>query len=38
MINLLTKIEQDYGLSVAISIAKQAIEQNATLVRELKPP
>ena len=36
MINLLTKIEQNYGLSVAISLAKQAIEQNTTLVRELK--
>ena len=36
MINLLTKIEQDYGLPVAISLAKQAIEQNAHLTRELK--
>ena len=36
MINLLTKIEQDYGLPVAISLAKQAIEQNGPLVRELK--
>ena len=36
MIKLLTKIEQDYGLPVAISLAKQAIEQNAYLVRELK--
>ncbi len=36
MINLLTKIEQDYGLSVAISLAKQAIEHNNTLVRQLK--
>ena len=36
MINLLTKIEQDYGLLVAISLAKQAIEQSTHLVRELK--
>ena len=36
MINLLAKIEQDYGLPVAISLAKQAIEQNTHLVRELK--
>ena len=36
MIKLLTKIEQDYGLPVAISLAKQAIEQNTYLVRELK--
>ena len=28
MIKLLTKIEQDYGLPVAISFAKQAIKQN----------
>ena len=28
MINLLAKIEQDYGLPVAISFAKQAIKQN----------
>ena len=36
MIKLLTKIEQDYGLPVAISFAKQAIEQDSSLVRELK--
>ena len=36
MINLLTKIEQDYGLPVAISLAKQAIEQNGPLVKGLK--
>ena len=36
MINLLPKIEQDYGLPVAISLAKQAIEQSTHLVRELK--
>ena len=36
MIKLLTKIEKDYGLSVAISFAKQAIEQNNPFVRELK--
>lgn len=36
MIKLLVKIEQDYGLPVAISLAKQAIEQNTNLVRELK--
>ena len=36
MINILTKIEQDYGLPVAISLAKQAIEQNGPLVRDLK--
>ena len=36
MINLLTKIEQDYGLSVAVSLAKQAIEQNGPLVSDLK--
>ena len=36
MINLLTKIEQDYGLSVAISLAKQAIEQDTTFTRKLK--
>ena len=36
MINILTKIEQDYGLPVAISLAKQAIEQNSCLVRDLK--
>ena len=36
MINLLVKIEQDYGLSVAISLAKQAIEQNSPLVSDLK--
>ena len=36
MIKLLTKIEQDYGLPVAISFAKQAIEQNGPLVRDLK--
>ena len=28
MINLLAKIEQDYGLPVAVSLAKQIIEQN----------
>ena len=28
MIKLLTKIEQDYGLPVAVSLAKQAIKQN----------
>ena len=37
MIKLLTKIEQDYGLPVAISFAKQAIEQNDSfLIRDLK--
>ena len=36
MIKLLNKIEKDYGLSVAISFAKQAIEQNNPFVRELK--
>ena len=36
MIKLLTKIEQDYGLPVAISLAKQTIEQNAPLVKDLK--
>ena len=36
MTKLLTKIEQDYGLPVAISFAKQAIEQNGPLVRDLK--
>ena len=36
MINLLTKIEQDYGLPVAISLAKQAIEQDTTFIRNLK--
>ena len=37
MIKLLTKIEQDYGLPVAISFAKQAIEQNVSfLVGDLK--
>ena len=36
MIKLLTKIEQDYGLPVAISFAKQAIEQDKSFVRELK--
>ena len=36
MIKLLTKIEQDYGLPVAISLAKQAIEQNTPLVKDLK--
>lgn len=36
MIKLLTKIEQDYGLPVAISFAKQAIEQNNPFARELK--
>lgn len=33
---LLTKIEQDYGLPVAISFAKQAIEQKTTFIRNLK--
>ena len=36
MINLLTKIEQDYGLSVAISLAKQAIEEDRNFIRILK--
>ena len=36
MTKLLTKIEQDYGLPVAISLAKQAIKQNTHLVKELK--
>ena len=36
MIKLLTKIEQDYGLPVAISLAKQAIEQDTTFTRNLK--
>ena len=36
MINILTKIEQDYGLPVAISFAKQAIEQTTPLTRNLK--
>ena len=36
MINLLTKIEQDYGLPVAISLAKQAIEQNLLRTSILK--
>ena len=36
MIKLLTKIEHDYGLPVAISFAKQAIEQNNPFARELK--
>ena len=36
MIKLLTKIEQDYGLPVAISLAKQAIEQDTTFIRNLK--
>ena len=36
MIKLLTKIEQDYGLPVAISFAKQAIEQTTPLTRNLK--
>ena len=36
MIKLLTKIEQDYGLQVAISFAKQAIEQNNHFAIELK--
>ena len=36
MINLLTKIEQDYGLPVAISLAKQAIEQNLLRTETLR--
>ena len=36
MIKLPTKIVQAYGLPVAVSLAKQAIEQNGSLVRELK--
>ena len=36
MINLLVKIEQDYGLPVAISLAKQAIEQNLLRTETLR--
>ncbi len=36
MIKLLTKIEQDYGLPVAISFAKQAIKQNLSRTSTLK--
>ena len=36
MIKLLTKIEQDYGLPVAISLAKQAIKQNLSRTSTLK--
>ena len=36
MIKLLTKIEQDYGLPVAISLAKQAIEQNLLRTETLR--
>ena len=36
MIKLLTKIEQDYGLPVAISLAKQAIKQNLLRTSTLK--
>ena len=35
MIKLLAKIEQDYGLPVAISFAKQAIEQNRIFTQKL---
>ena len=36
MIKLLTKIEQDYGLPVAISFAKQAIKQNLLRTETLR--
>ena len=36
MISILTKIEQDYGLLVAISLAKQAIEQNLLRTETLR--
>ena len=36
MIKLLTKIEQDYGLPVAISFAKQAIEHDRIRIKPLK--
>ena len=36
MIKLLTKIEQDYGLPVAISFAKQAIKQNRLRTETLR--
>ena len=36
MIKLLPKIEQDYGLPVAISLAKQAIKQNLLRTSTLK--
>lgn len=36
MTNLLTKIEQDYGLPVAISFAKQAIKQNLLRTETLR--
>ena len=36
MIKLLAKIEQDYGLPVAISLAKQAIEQNLLRTETLR--
>ena len=36
MIKLLTKIEQEYGLPVAISLAKQAIAQNLLLTKTLR--
>ena len=36
MTNLLVKIEQDYGLPVAISLAKQAIKQNLLRTSTLK--
>ena len=36
MISILTKIEQDYGLPVAVSLAKQAIEQNLLRTETLR--
>ena len=36
MINLLTKIEQDYGLPVAISFAKQAIKHDLIQIKTLR--
>ena len=36
MINLLVKIEQDYGLPVAISLAKQAIKYDLIRIRTLR--
>ena len=36
MTKLLDKLEQDYGLPVAISFAKQAIEQNKDVTKDLK--
>ena len=36
MINLLTKIEQDYGLPVTISFAKQAIKHDLIQIKTLR--